>query len=298
MNLINRTGVYLVTAIAVSALTVGCAVDSYERGDDVAVKGQAIINGNVPTAGGLAGWGVVSLGGCTGTILDNWHVLTAHHCVRAYDDSTGVWGALTTGPVIVRYEDGGPQQTAAAAQIFEPATPWSLNAGDYAILALTVPIKVNDSATGYSRAIYASSDSTLANQDVFCVGYGGTVAATSTTFSSGFDTISSATMKITGTGSGVLTRPANSSGQVGFGGDSGSSCFLGSALVGVQSTCSGATWHDVNGNGVVDSWWERSAPTSCSGAAPSQFRTWAATQLAVAVNTNFAYSAALAGGVI
>jgi len=287
--------IYFGAMLALAALAAGCAVDAAKIGDDVATSEQKIINGTVPSPGGLAGWGVVSLGGCTGTLLDNRHVLTAHHCVRSY--SNGTWGALAS-PIIVRYEDGGPQQTAGTAQIFEPTQTWTLDAADYSILALSVPIKVNNSATGYSRAIYASADSTLANQNVFCIGYGGTVGATASTFASGFDTLTSATMKVTGTGSGVLTRPANASGQVGFGGDSGSTCFLSTDLLSVQSTCGGAAEFDVNGNGVIDGWWERGAPTACYSAAPSQFRSWAATQLAVAVNTNFAYSAALTAGVI
>jgi len=296
MKLKDLVRIYSGAVLSV-ALASGCAVDSGNAADDVARNEQQIINGTVPSPGGLAGYGVVSLGGCTGQLLDNRHVITAHHCVRAYDDSTGVWGALYSPPD-VSYEDGGINQTAGTAQIFEPAQPWSLNAGDYSILALSVPLVVSGSSTAYSRAIYASADSTLANQNVLCIGYGGTIAATATTFASGFGTLTSATMKITGTGSGLLTRPTNASGQVGFGGDSGSSCFLNGDLLGIQSTCGGHTDIDVNHDGTISGWYERSAPTACYSAAPGQFRTWAATQLAVAVDTSFAYSAALAAGVI
>jgi len=297
MKPINLARTYAGVVLAASALATGCAVDSSDHDYDLATKRQEIINGTVPTPGGLASWGVVSLGGCTGTLLDNRHVITAHHCVREYNSTNGTWGALYR-PINVRYEEVGTQQTAGTAQVFEPAQPWTLDAGDYSILALSVPIKVGGSATGFSRAIYASADSTLANQNVFCIGYGGTVAATATTFASGFDTLTSATMKITGTSSGVLTRGANASGQVGFGGDSGSTCFLNADLLGIQSTCGGFGWFDVNANGTDDGWGERSAPTACNSAAPSQFRSWSATQLAVAVNTTFAYTAAIASGVL
>jgi hypothetical protein len=285
-------------ALAV-ALASGCAVDSGNAADEVARHEQPIINGTVPSPGGLAGYGVVSLPypGCTGQLLDNLHVITAHHCVRQYNGSTGTWGALYPPPDL-KYEDGGINQTAGTAQIFEPAPPWSLGSLDYSLIALSVPFVVGGSGTGYSRAIYPSADSTLANQNVLCIGYGGTVGATSTTFASGFGTLTSATLKISGTGSGVLSHSPNASGQVGFGGDSGSSCFLSGYLLGIQSTCAASATFDVNGNGVIDGWFESAASSACWSSAPSQFRSWAATQLGVTVDTSFAYSAALAAAVI
>jgi hypothetical protein len=200
---------------------------------------------------------------------------------------------LATG-IIATYEDGGPWQTAGVAKIFEPDQVWTLDAHDYALLTLSVPIKVAGSASGFSNPIYVSADSSLTNQDVFCAGYGGTVAATATSFASGFGTLSSATMKISGTSGGVLTRNSIN-GQVGFGGDSGSTCFLGGSVLGVQSTCTGFSVFDVNGNGTPgEDWTERGAPSSCNSAAPSQFRTWAGQKQAEAVDTNFVFVAALA----
>jgi len=254
---------------------------------------QEIINGNVPAPGALASFGVVSLGGCTGTLLTNRHVLSAHHCVRSDENN---WAGPLNTKIIASFEDGVNGQTSGVAQIFEPDQSWTLNAHDYALLTLSTPIKVTSgNSTGFSNPIYTGTDASLANQLVFCAGYGGTVAATATTFASGFGTLTSATIKVTGTSNGALTRSMTTN-QVGFGGDSGSTCFLNGRVLGVQSTCGGFANFDVNGNGTPgESWAERGAPSSCTDAAPSQFRTWADQKVQVAVNVSFVFTGALNG---
>jgi hypothetical protein len=76
-------------AFALVAVSVGgCLPGTSTSNPDeaVGVTTESIINGGVITRGSAAVLGVVNLNGCTGTLLTNRIVLTAHHCVRSYSD--------------------------------------------------------------------------------------------------------------------------------------------------------------------------------------------------------------------
>jgi hypothetical protein len=94
-------------------------------------------------------------GGCTGAMLTNRRVLTAHRCVRGYDD------------------------------VLEPPTPWGINARDHAILRLDGPLSVEGESDHFYNTLYSGSDASLLNQVVTCIGYGGTTEATAMTFAGG-----------------------------------------------------------------------------------------------------------------
>ena len=262
-----------------------------ESAESVEENQEPIIGGTVPTRGTLESFGVVSLGGCTGTMLTNRHILTAHHCTGRYNFTAEDWSGTLNAPgtMTVRLERALVDSTASNLSILEPpgdAGTWTLDDGDYSLITLDQALEANGSSDSFYNAIYASSDASLLNQTVLCMGYGGTTEATQMTFASGFNTLTSANMTINSASGGVLRRDRTSGGIVGFGGDSGSTCYFNGLVTGVQSTCK-ASFVDVNGNGVNDGWAERNNTQWCKSAAPGQFRDWAENAILADVTVTF-----------
>jgi hypothetical protein len=116
-----------------------------------------IINGTPAEANNS---GIVYLRGprgvCSGTLITNWTVLTAKHCVDDYlDNPTQLW--LTMGSL-----------TTFASDIFLHPEQFV----DVAVVWLQTPLAMNNSTYGYRREIAMATPAQLDNGTLIIQGYG------------------------------------------------------------------------------------------------------------------------------
>jgi hypothetical protein len=197
----------------------------------------------------------------------------------------------------------GNDATASAGGIIEPDTQPSLPPPhtldpDYAIIQLASPMRINASSYSFHNPIYGGLDSALLGQSLTCVGYGfgalSTGAACSNVgFATGLNTMRTASLAPNNVTGGFYTYPLTG-GQVGAGGDSGSTCFTAAGQVTtVQSTCAG-TGADIDcRNGVTNNEWN--SITSCQATAPSTIRPWAQPITHATIHVSYTFQPEVAG---
>lgn len=306
---VKVTGWRLVLPTCVSAFALanglGCARDNDAADEQVETAEARIINGNTVTRGSLSTLGVVKLGGCTGTLVTNQHVLTARHCVREWleDVTPRVWRNLKT-PITVTLEGAtaADDQVRNSSRVFEPAGLNPPVSGDYSIIELDRPMVLAGSTDGYFQGLWPFADSTLKNKSVTCTGYGYNVEANATTWTSGTGdgNMHTATMTVSDANGGEVHIDRNASDQVGAPGDSGSTCWASNLTgqiypIGVQSTCYASSWVDLN-NDTKETNNEWTHIAQCQLVSADTIRPWFTQQIMTDLSLTYSYAPALPAG--
>jgi hypothetical protein len=205
------------TVVIISVMLLACEEaflnDEHDDFNDPLQTEHSIING---TAFSPEESGFVLFSGCSGTLLNNEWVLSAAHCFG--NSSTGVSARM------------GSQSRRVKRVVKHPHL-------DAALVQLDMPMRMDDSTTGYEMELYHGDASAIEGTRVNCYGYG------FNTFTSGFGTLRTADLEVAKVGStGIIRLEPNANGQIPWEGDSGSSCIynpsgLNPMLIGVQYMC-------------------------------------------------------------
>jgi len=152
---------------------------------------------------------------CSGTMVADRWLLTAHHCVS--DGGEATTGGTAVGPDTVTVFQPNGQTSASGVQVFRHPT------ADVALVELTNSV-VSPAGTVESTPIYPSSTTGLVGKSVYCEGFGVNSAAPAP--GTGQGTLRSAMMTVAAASGGDLLFFPNAAGQSLAGGDSGAGCFL------------------------------------------------------------------------
>ncbi len=226
---------------------------------------QPIVAGDPLAPDAQRALGLVTVaGGCSGTLLNRFWVLTARHCVTnepagasaAQDIGAPVWPAGTLA-VTAAWAPGRAEPITAYREVGVNAPPafpardivlGYLGRGDFGEVGRRIPFitqrQVTTSARWVGRRV-RDSDTILLYGQGFSTLASGVFGTASATAATGLGTYRSASMRASNADATGFDMVANGSGQVGHGGDSGGPAVVYESgfytgIAGVQSTCSPA----------------------------------------------------------
>ncbi len=220
----------------VGAAAVACSAQVVGDSTPVESTVEPIINGNTVSTDTI-GTPILSVG-CSSTLLSDRWLITAHHCLTNEGVVTG--GTPVTASTVTATLLNGTHATGSAVYLHPTL--------DVALLSLSSSL-LNANGHPWANPLYLGQSTGLAGQTLYCQGWG------DNTFTSGYGTLRSASIKVSQGESGGYQIVPNSSGQIDWLGDSGSSCFtfIGGYynITGVQSTCTYSGTKGVAGGSVL-----------------------------------------------
>ncbi len=155
---------------------------------------------------------------CTAELLRNDFVITARHCVTT--DGTPGGPIDTTAADFTLFMDG---QTVQGSKILDPTS----GSFDFAYIVVT-PFFLTSGFPGTQaygwtawNDYYTGTDASLVGSALTCYGYGNNTCS-----GTGFGTLRTAGLNVVASTTTSITFGVNSSGQIQWTGDSGSTCFL------------------------------------------------------------------------
>jgi hypothetical protein len=216
----------LLTALAV--LTVSCSAATDGPPERVAQLQSAILNGTSVPSGTATAMGDIAITfhhpsdpgctsgfncGCSGVLLRNDYVITARHCVTV-DGSVGGSIDYTVGD----YKLAMDSQSVGAFEVIDLTG----GSSDFAFIGVTPFFQTGpngNQAEDWLRPVYSGTDASLVGTTLTCQGYG------STSCSGPAGTLTTANIAPVVATTSLLTFSPNTSGQIQYSGDSGSTCF-------------------------------------------------------------------------
>ncbi|HEY8086347.1 MAG TPA: trypsin-like serine protease [Polyangiaceae bacterium] len=217
---LSRTTSIAFFGFAALAASAGCSAAPGGTGDEATSStSEAILNGTPVGTDSLGttevctstnGTGCTSTG-CSGQMIADRWMLTAHHCATLQQVQTG--GTPTPASELVAWMPGAPYAEKGVALFLHPTL-------DVALVEMDYPV-VDGSGTAWTTPLWNGASTSLQGKNIYCQGFG------DTTLSGGAWTLTSAWMPVQYSGVGSLTLVPNASGQALYSGDSGTGCFLG-----------------------------------------------------------------------